>query len=100
MKWQEDADGCSVLLRFAIALNADPPTMPLDELLCNEESDSCADRSSCREEGVKNLRQIRDWNSHSIVFNRQDNAISLTRSIANGKRESSTLGHGIDCVRN
>ena len=33
MKWQEDADGRAVLFRFAIALDADPPPVPLDELL-------------------------------------------------------------------
>jgi hypothetical protein len=36
MKRQEDADGCSVLLRFAIALDADSSAMPLDELLRHE----------------------------------------------------------------
>ena len=68
-------------IRFTIALNADPPPMPLDELLCDEQSNSCADCSPCREEGVKDLRQILRGNSHSIIFNRQDNAISLTRAL-------------------
>jgi len=53
MKWQEDADGRAVLLRFAIALDADLPPVPLDELLCDKQSNSCADRSPRREEGVK-----------------------------------------------
>ena len=36
MKWHEDADGRAVLLRFVIALDADPPPVPLDELLCDK----------------------------------------------------------------
>src|SRR5271170_2915035 len=96
VKWQEDADGCAVPVRFTIALNVNPTSVPFDKLLCDEQSDSCADCSPCREEGVENLRQIRRCNSHSIVLDRQDNPIARTRSITYGKRESSTLGHGID----
>jgi hypothetical protein len=33
MEWQEDADGGAVPLRFAIALDADAPSVSLDELL-------------------------------------------------------------------
>jgi hypothetical protein len=36
MKWQGDADGRAMLLRFVIALDADSPPVPLDELLCDE----------------------------------------------------------------
>src|SRR5580658_8563829 len=75
MKWQEDADGGAVLLRFAITLDADPPPVPLNELLCDEQANSCADRSPRREEGVKNPGQILRSDSHPIVSNCQDNAI-------------------------
>src|ERR1700733_13703852 len=99
MKWQENSDGCAMPVRFTTALNVNPPPVSLDKLLCDEEPDPCADRSPGREEGVKNPWQIRRCNSHSIIFNRQDNAALRSRSIADGKRESSSTVHGIDGVR-
>jgi hypothetical protein len=36
MKRQEDVDGCAVPVRFNIALDVNPPPVPLDELLCDE----------------------------------------------------------------
>ena len=44
----------------------------------------------------KTFGKILRCNSHSIVFNRQDNAIPRTWGIANGNGESSTGGHGVD----
>ena len=68
---QKYPNGCSVAFRIDLTSDADFTSMAFNKLLCNEQSDSCADRIAGSEKGFKYSWQMVRRDAHSIVGNRQ-----------------------------
>src|ERR1700722_1918000 len=95
---QEDTNQCSASLRLDMAVDSDLPAVSFDELLRDEESNPCTDRSPLGEESVEDLRQYIRFDAYAVICNSEDDSLCRSPGVANRNRQSAPVGHGIDRV--
>ena len=75
-----------MVLRIGLTRDADFASMAFNELLCDEQSNSRAERITGSEEGFKDFRQMIRRDAHSIIGNGQLNAASRLVRVFDGYR--------------
>ena len=77
-------DSCPMVYRIDLARNADLAPMSLDELLGNEQTNTCANSGAGRKKCLSNLREIPARYANAVIGNQQDRSTDRFIGVLHG----------------